>query len=359
MSTFLYPLCVINTSNRDLGLDHETAQGAKGFQSVVHGDQGLQNSQEAKHAQDVADAQGIHRGVVPGATQGSTQGTDLYTDMSTANISAFGDRNATDNILRFMDDPFAANIPAQNTVLIHGVALDYSIFVDGLQIGSMPASLQNVEFQFTAVRDQLRLMEVPVDRKYFSRPAQHIGSSPVSGHQSAPASTLRGATVPPDSGLDAATDPVNTYEIGMYLEPESSGVATATLFSSFEEARQAMAPVPSPNMNDPTIPYAPEQQKAIVRALCDAISSVHLSEDSEAVNRPFIEGKYSRKRIEAAAWTVLHACISHHENGPLRAPYGVKPKGTAKLQNFAQRMTEILHCIEVSQGHALSCNQSL
>ena len=50
MSTFLYPLCVINTSNRDLGLDHETAEGVKGFESVVHGDQGLQNSQEAKHA---------------------------------------------------------------------------------------------------------------------------------------------------------------------------------------------------------------------------------------------------------------------------------------------------------------------
>lgn len=187
----------------------------------------------------------------------------------------------------------------------------------------------------------------PVDPYFFRCSTQHVNSSHTGGCENA----LGEQAVLPDIGLHAPTVPMRTFDVGLLLDPVRNGMDMATWFSSFEEAKLSITPRTRVHLNDLTIPRTSEQKKAIVRAICTAITSVQRSEDSDAVIRPFVDGRYSSVRIEMAAWAVLDACISRHENGPLTAPYGTKAKGSARLENFAERLSKVLHCIEVSQGH--------
>lgn len=88
------------------------------------------------------------------------------------------------------------------------------------------------------------------------------------------------------------------------MDPIASGVDINTRFSSVEEANNSCRKsfdIP----HDPTIPYAIEQKRAIVRALCKAMKSVDRAEDNPGMVRPFAERKYSDTRIEIACWNIL------------------------------------------------------
>ena len=83
-----------------------------------------------------------------------------------------------------------------------------------------------------------------------------------------------------------------------------SEVDRDTIFSSAEEANSA-APETEASSIDLTVPDTLEQEKAIVKALFNAMKRVDLALDNRNMVRPFEEGKYSDQRIEMTCWNIL------------------------------------------------------
>lgn len=96
-------------------------------------------------------------------------------------------------------------------------------------------------------------------------------------------------------------------DIEELLDPENSGADTQTIYQNSREALEAMCVVHPElqTLRDRTIPTTDQQKRAIVKALLNAMKSLVYAEDSQAMKRPFVQGKYSDARLEAACWTLL------------------------------------------------------
>lgn len=102
-------------------------------------------------------------------------------------------------------------------------------------------------------------------------------------------------------------------DIEELLDPINSGADTNTIYENSRQAREAMCVVNHElqNQRDRTIPTTDDQKRAIVKALYNAMKSLMYAEDSKAMKRPFIEGKYTDSRLEAACWTLLVSSDPH------------------------------------------------
>lgn len=126
-------------------------------------------------------------------------------------------------------------------------------------------------------------------------------------------------------------------------------VDTNTIFATANEANYfQQEDIP----DDDTLPESHQQQRAVVKALFDAIKSTEHAQDNPGMIKPFLEGKYSDCRIERLCWTIMHTCSIRHISGSLLAPYEMKRRQTMEMPSYAERMAKIIECLTVSQSHS-------
>lgn len=126
-------------------------------------------------------------------------------------------------------------------------------------------------------------------------------------------------------------------------------VDTNTIFATADEANYfQQEDIP----DDDTLPESHQQQRAVVKALFDAIKSTEHAQDNPGMIKPFLEGKYSDCRIERLCWTIMHTCSIRHISGSLLAPYEMKRRQTMEMPSYAERMAKIIECLTVSQPHS-------
>ncbi|GAB1199559.1 hypothetical protein APSETT444_008909 [Aspergillus pseudonomiae] len=143
------------------------------------------------------------------------------------------------------------------------------------------------------------------------------------------------------------------------MDPLNNNVDVDTYYASLEEANESQRPsVRLPE--DPTIPRTQVQKRAIVKQMCNAMASTHRAQDNKPMIKPFKEGRYSDRRMEAACWQVLvsrkcrflatlltyfeETAIERHTFGPLLSAFDVKPKNH-EVVTFATRIDKIIECL--------------
>ncbi|KAB8263278.1 hypothetical protein BDV32DRAFT_4174 [Aspergillus pseudonomiae] len=127
------------------------------------------------------------------------------------------------------------------------------------------------------------------------------------------------------------------------MDPLNNNVDVDTYYASLEEANESQRPsVRLPE--DPTIPCTQVQKRAIVKQMCNAMASTHRAQDNKPMIKPFKEGRYSDRRMEAACWQVLETAIERHTFGPLLSAFDVKPKNH-EVVTFATRIDKIIECL--------------
>ncbi|KAE8344951.1 hypothetical protein BDV24DRAFT_159788 [Aspergillus arachidicola] len=163
-----------------------------------------------------------------------------------------------------------------------------------------------------------------------ARPSSLPTSAPLnSGHE--PEATFTNVNVPPIiRDYQKLMDPLNNVDVDTY-------------YASLEEANESQRPsVQLPE--DPTIPRTQVQKRAIVKQMCNAMASTHRAQDNKPMIKPFKEGRYSDRRMEAACWQVLETAIERHTFGPLLIAFDVKPKNH-EIVTFATRIDKIIECL--------------
>lgn len=125
-------------------------------------------------------------------------------------------------------------------------------------------------------------------------------------------------------------------------------VDTNTIFATADEANYFQQEDIS---DDDTLPESHQQQRAVVKALFNAIKSTEHAQDNPGMVKPFLEGKYPDCRIERLCWTIMHTCAIRHISGSLLAPYEMKRRQTMEMPSYAERMAKIIECLTVSQPH--------
>ncbi|KAE8376994.1 hypothetical protein BDV26DRAFT_305160 [Aspergillus bertholletiae] len=151
-----------------------------------------------------------------------------------------------------------------------------------------------------------------------------------SGHE--PETTFTDVNVPPI---------IRDYQ--KLMDPLNNNVDVDTHYASLEEANESQRP--SARLpEDPTIPRTQVQKRAIVKQMCNAMASTHRAQDNKPMIKPFKEGRYSDRRMEAACWQVLETAIERHTFGPLLSAFDVKPKNH-EVVTFATRIDKIIECL--------------
>ncbi|KAB8251209.1 hypothetical protein BDV35DRAFT_376713 [Aspergillus flavus] len=164
-----------------------------------------------------------------------------------------------------------------------------------------------------------------------ARPSSLPTSAPLnSGHE--PEATFTDVNVPPI---------IRDYQ--KLMDPLNNNVDVDTYYASLEEANESQRPsVRLPE--DPTIPRTQVQKRAIVKQMCNAMASTHRAQDNKPMIKPFKEGRYSDRRMEAACWQVLETAIERHTFGPLLSAFDVKPKNH-EIVTFATRIDKVIECL--------------
>ncbi|KAF7590635.1 hypothetical protein BBP40_002583 [Aspergillus hancockii] len=127
------------------------------------------------------------------------------------------------------------------------------------------------------------------------------------------------------------------------MDPVNNNIDIDTHFSSLEEANEAQrasARLPE----DPTLPRDAVQKRAIVKQMTNAMASTHRAQDNKPMIKPFKDGRYTVRRMEAACWQVLETCLERHTYGPLLGAFDVKPKNH-EVVTFPQRIDKIIECL--------------
>ena len=188
----------------------------------------------------------------------------------------------------------------------------------------------------------------------------HGGSPPGSSDLHEELNSNNGYIVYPASDSDDS-HPVPTHDQPLiFMEPDApdfvprmseilnadhNNADTSTLFPSAEHANQfEHESLP----DDVTVPRSILQQRAVVKALFNAIKSTENAQDNPGMIKPFLEGKYSDRRIEILCWNIMHTCAVRHTRGSLLAPFELKRKQTAEMNTYAERMSKIIECLMVS-----------
>ncbi|KAF5864893.1 hypothetical protein ETB97_006119 [Aspergillus alliaceus] len=163
------------------------------------------------------------------------------------------------------------------------------------------------------------------------RPSSLPTSAPLSsGHESE--TTFTDANAPPI---------IRDYQ--KLMDPLNNNVDVNTQYSSLEEANESQRP--STRLpDDSTLPRTQVQKRAIVKQMCNAMASTHRAQDNKPMIKPFKEGRYSERRMEAACWQVLETAIERHTFGPLLSAFDVKPKNH-EIVTFATRIDKIVDCL--------------
>lgn len=144
---------------------------------------------------------------------------------------------------------------------------------------------------------------------------------------------------------------LESVDIVKLLDPFAHDMDMTTIFSSSQAANLAAIPDPlTDGSQDLTIPHTAAQMKAPVKAMSVAMGIINHAEGGDTMKKPFVNGKYSRERMEIACWNALDACIARHVTGQ-RPRAGIpeaddKPSG--RIEAFAERMEVIFRCLAVS-----------
>ncbi|KAE8356353.1 hypothetical protein BDV28DRAFT_165026 [Aspergillus coremiiformis] len=164
-----------------------------------------------------------------------------------------------------------------------------------------------------------------------SRPSSLPTSAPLnSGHES-------------ETTFADANAPLIIRDYEKLMDPLSNNVDVETHYSSLEEANESQRPsVRLPD--DGTLPRTQVQKRAIIKQMCNAMASTHRAQDNKPMIKPFKEGRYNERRIEAACWQVLETAIERHTFGPLLSAFDVKPKNH-EIVTFATRIDKIIDCL--------------
>lgn len=101
------------------------------------------------------------------------------------------------------------------------------------------------------------------------------------------------------------------------------------------------------DLSDNTLPRSINQQRAIVKALVEAMKSTEHARDNPNMIKPFEDGKYSDTRIEKVCWSVMQTCMYRHSRGFLLAPFEMKPKQAHELTTYAERLAKIIELLTV------------
>lgn len=162
------------------------------------------------------------------------------------------------------------------------------------------------------------------------------------------------APAPVDFTAGSAIVPATTFDVYKLLDPVKNQLDTNTLFSSAEEANSSTLPAATPGWDDPTLPSTDEQKRAIVKALCLAMTSTEVAEDNPTTIKQFVASEYDAARIEALAWNILDATVARVVYGPLQLAQAAtkkrkKSSQTDEMASFADRMGVAI------EGLAVSC----
>lgn len=147
--------------------------------------------------------------------------------------------------------------------------------------------------------------------------------------------------------------PVTTFDVYKLLDPAKNKPDTNTLFSS-AEANSLTLPTVIPGWNDPTLSRSVEQKRAIVKALCLAMTSTEVAEDNPTTIKQFVVSEYDPARIEALAWNILDAIVTRVVYGPLQFAQAAtknkkkKKSQTDEMASFAERMGVVIEGLAVS-----------
>ncbi|KAK2861219.1 hypothetical protein FQN49_004419 [Arthroderma sp. PD_2] len=117
-------------------------------------------------------------------------------------------------------------------------------------------------------------------------------------------------------------------------------------FSSSQEAndyRPDRRPMPA----DPTVPRTVAQKKECVVMLIRAMKSVENATDNWGMIKPFVNRKFTDRKIEVCCWNILDCCISRQSAGPFLTPEeeALKNKTKKNTQNFAERFGDMIRIL--------------
>lgn len=140
-----------------------------------------------------------------------------------------------------------------------------------------------------------------------------------------------------------------------------------TIYANLEEARRANIPdgAPGPILDDPTIPETDTDKQKIVVEVMDALNDMSQAQDNEGMRSTWKGFLGNQGQLEYVAWQILvgttsplmspnkhiksdesvqERCIlRHRQKGSLTT----NSKPNHHYENFAKRMTEILHGLRV------------
>ncbi|PLN83909.1 hypothetical protein BDW42DRAFT_199930 [Aspergillus taichungensis] len=188
---------------------------------------------------------------------------------------------------------------------------------------------------------QIEIRDDHLDRQQVFRPPVAAPGRPVMG------------AMRTEGGLVVGINQIPSFvpEIEELLDPVNSGADTKTIYPTSQQAREAMCVIQRElqHKRDRTIPTTDEQKRAIVKALFNAMKSLVYAEDNPAMKRPFVQGKYTDARLEAACWTLLDLTLLRHRQGPLLGAFSDKCRGGDAVPNFGQRIQLIMTALEVNK----------